>query len=61
MDWAAGRPFVWFEDEPDATDLLNAEPGLGPCLLVQVDPMCGLTPDDVAQARTWLEALDPVR
>lgn len=61
VDWAAGRPFVWFEDEPDATDLLNAEPGRGPCLLVPVDPMCGLTPDDVDQARTWLEALDPVR
>ncbi|MGH3392494.1 MAG: HAD domain-containing protein [Actinomadura sp.] len=56
--WAGERPFVWFEDEPDVTECLLAEEGIGEHLLVPVDPLVGLTEDHLAAARTWLTALD---
>jgi hypothetical protein len=52
--WAGERPFVWFEDEPDVTDCLMAEQGIGKHLLVSVDPLVGLTEDHLDQARAWL-------
>lgn len=57
--WAGGRPFVWFEDEPDAVDGLAAlrAPDSPPALIVPVDERTGLTDDHLAQARMWLERL----
>jgi hypothetical protein len=55
--WAGTRPFVWFEDEPDVAAFLAALPDLGPHLVVQVDPVTGLTEDHIEQARVWLQAL----
>ncbi|MCW2902873.1 MAG: hypothetical protein JWO67_5138 [Streptosporangiaceae bacterium] len=52
--WAGKRPFVWFEDEPDVTDCLLTEQGLGEHLLVSVDPLIGLTEDHLDRARAWL-------
>ncbi|GLZ14551.1 hypothetical protein Acsp04_47860 [Actinomadura sp. NBRC 104425] len=55
--WAEGRPFVWFEDEPDAADSVAAEPGVGEHLLVAVDPRRGLCEEHIDRARDWLRAL----
>ncbi|WP_024936121.1 MULTISPECIES: HAD domain-containing protein [Actinomadura] len=55
--WAEGRPFVWFEDEPDATDCIAGEPGIAEHLLVEIDPLTGLTDDHIGIAKTWLRAL----
>lgn len=55
--WVGGRPFVWLEDEPDVADTLAVQPGLGPYLVVQVNPWTGLTEQHVEQARRWLDAL----
>jgi hypothetical protein len=55
--WAGTRPFVWFEDEPDAADSLAASPNLGPYLVVPVDSVVGLTADHVAMARDWLSGI----
>ncbi|MEO5877047.1 MAG: HAD domain-containing protein [Streptosporangiaceae bacterium] len=53
--WTAGRPFVWFEDEPDAAEALRRETGLGDHLLVGIDPVRGLTAEHLALARAWLD------
>ncbi len=55
--WTAGRPFVWFEDEPDATDCIAGEPDVGEHLLVAIDPHVGLTEDDIGRAAAWLRDL----
>jgi hypothetical protein len=55
--WAGKRPFVWFEDEPDVTDCLMTEQGIGEHLLVAVDPLVGLTEDHLDRARAWLTRL----
>ncbi|WP_344588785.1 HAD domain-containing protein [Actinomadura vinacea] len=55
--WTDGRPFVWFEDEPDATDCVAGEPGVGDHLLVAVDPRTGLTEEHIERASEWLRAL----
>ncbi|WP_033322571.1 HAD domain-containing protein [Actinomadura atramentaria] len=52
--YAGARPFVWFEDEPDATECVAAEAGVGPHLLVAVDPVRGLTEAHLALAAAWL-------
>ncbi|MFC4914026.1 HAD domain-containing protein [Actinomadura gamaensis] len=52
--WTGGRPFVWFEDEPDAAASLAAEPGVGDHLLVGVDPVTGLTAEHIEEAAAWL-------
>ncbi|MFI6522147.1 HAD domain-containing protein [Spirillospora sp. NPDC050679] len=56
--WVEGRPFVWFEDEPDATDCIAAEEGVGDHLLVATDPMVGITEGDVERAAEWLRSLE---
>jgi HAD domain in Swiss Army Knife RNA repair proteins len=56
-DWIGDRPFVWLEDEPDVPGLVASAPGLGPHLVVPVDPEEGLTNVHVEQARDWLEQL----
>lgn len=55
--WAEDRPFVWFEDEPDVPEALRATAGLGPHLVVAVDPMTGLGEEHLTRARNWLEGL----
>ncbi|MBG6088997.1 HAD domain-containing protein [Actinomadura viridis] len=55
--WAQRRPFVWFEDEPDVTDCVAAEPGVGDHLLVPVDPQVGLTGEHIERAAGWLRSL----
>jgi hypothetical protein len=55
--WADGRPFAWFEDEPDAAERVAAEPGVADHLLVAVEPQVGLTQEHIDRARVWLQAL----
>jgi hypothetical protein len=52
--WAAGRPFVWFDDEPDIPAALAGLDGVGPHLVVTVDDRAGLTDDHFRRAREWL-------
>jgi hypothetical protein len=54
--WAQGRPFVWFEDEPDATECIAGEPDVADHLLVEIDPLTGLTDDHIEVAADWLHA-----
>ncbi|TYB40030.1 hypothetical protein FXF69_39190 [Actinomadura chibensis] len=55
--WTEGRPFVWFEDEPDATARIAAEPDVADHLLVEIDPLTGLTDEHIEAAAGWLRAL----
>jgi len=56
VDWAAGRPFVWVDDEiADADRLWVAAHHPGQALLHRVDPRCGLTAADLAAIGAWLE------
>ena len=55
--WTEGRPFVWFEDEPDATERIAAETGVAEHLLVGIDPLTGLTDVHIESAAAWLRAL----
>jgi hypothetical protein len=53
--WAAGRPFVWLDDEITETDqqwVAAHYPQLA--LLHHVDPRSGLTDVDLAAVRRWL-------
>ena len=53
--WAAGRPFVWLDDEPtDADRRWVAAHHPAPALLHRVDPTVGLTDEDIATVRAWL-------
>ena len=56
LRWAAGRPFVWLDDEITAADRrwVAARPG-GPARLHRVDPRTGLTEADFAVVARWLE------
>lgn len=56
--WVGPRPFVWFEDDPDAISRVAGQPGLGQHLVVKVDPVTGLTGSHVEQARAWLNDLN---
>lgn len=59
VPWTEGRPFVWFDDEPDAAEVTAVLAGGQPHLVVQVDEREGLTEQHVAAARQWLLALIP--
>ena len=53
--WAAGRPFVWLDDETtDADRRWVAAHHPGPALLQRVDPYEGLTEADFSAVRQWL-------
>jgi hypothetical protein len=53
--WAAGRAFVWVDDEITAADRdWVAAHHPGPALLHTVDHRRGLTPEDVAAIGRWL-------
>jgi hypothetical protein len=57
--WAAGRPFVWLDDEiTDADRCWVAAHQPQPALLHRVDPHQGLADADLAAVRQWLEHLD---
>ncbi|WP_089004126.1 HAD domain-containing protein [Micromonospora rifamycinica] len=54
--WAAGRPFVWLDDEiTDADRRLVAAHHPQPALLHHVDPHDGLTHIDLTAVRRWLD------
>ena len=55
IEWAAGRPFAWVDDEVTAVDqawVRAQHPG--PALLHRVNPRLGLTEDDFQLLRQWL-------
>ncbi|MCX4473056.1 HAD domain-containing protein [Micromonospora sp. NBC_01655] len=59
--WAAGRPFVWLDDETsDADRRWVAAHHPQPALLHRVDPHMGLTDIDLAAVRQWLDHGDEV-
>ncbi|MEU5217318.1 HAD domain-containing protein [Streptomyces sp. NPDC020807] len=58
VEWAAGRPFVWVDDEITDTDrawVTAHHPA--PALLHRVDPRRGLTDDDYSALDAWLRRL----
>ncbi|MFI1655103.1 HAD domain-containing protein [Streptomyces sp. NPDC020472] len=55
VDWAAGRPFVWVDDEVTDTDRIwVAAHHQGRALVHRVDARLGLTDDDYAALTSWL-------
>jgi hypothetical protein len=58
VNWAAGRPFAWVDDEiTDADrDWVSAQHP-GPALLRSVDPSLGLTEQDFTALYAWLRDL----
>ncbi|MEJ3748644.1 HAD domain-containing protein [Actinomycetes bacterium KLBMP 9797] len=53
--WAAGRPFVWLDDEmTDADRRWVAAHHPKPALLHRIDPYLGLTDADFDTVRQWL-------
>jgi hypothetical protein len=57
--WAAGRRFVWLDDEiTDADRLWVAAHYPERALLRRVDPYLGLTDADLDAVRQWLERHD---
>ncbi|MFE9021951.1 HAD domain-containing protein [Streptomyces sp. NPDC007808] len=55
--WAAGRPFVWVDDEISGTDRAwVAGHHSGPALLHRVDHRHGLTDRDFAVLQEWITA-----
>jgi hypothetical protein len=57
VPFTAGRPFVWFDDEPDAAEVTAVLAVSQPHLVVPVDERTGLTASHAATAREWLLAL----
>jgi hypothetical protein len=51
------RPFLWFEDEPGWYGTNGFVSDL-PNLIINPDPLTGLTPDDLQDARQFLLQLD---
>lgn len=57
--WAAGRPFVWLDDEiTDADQRWVAAHHPVRALLQRVDPYVGLTEADFSAVRRWLGQVD---
>src|SRR6266545_828736 len=55
VDWAAGRPFAWVDDEITNTDRAwVSENHRGDALLHRVDPRHGLADADYATLNEWL-------
>jgi hypothetical protein len=59
LRWAAGRPFVWLDDEITNADrhwVTDQHPQ--PALLHRVDPYEGLSTTDLTVVRQWLDQHD---
>ncbi|TQL22451.1 HAD domain-containing protein [Streptomyces sp. SLBN-134] len=57
VEWAAGRPFIWVDDEIGAMDRLWVDASHpGPSLLHQVEPTKGLSGADFCALAGWLDA-----
>ncbi|WP_372472020.1 hypothetical protein [Jidongwangia harbinensis] len=57
VQWAAGRSFVWIDDETTDVDrhwVARHHPGKA--LVHRVDPFAGLADTDFATIRQWLTA-----
>jgi hypothetical protein len=55
--WAAGRTYIWLDDEiTDADRQWVQAHHPGRALLHRIDPLTGLADDDFAQIRQWLTA-----
>ncbi|GAB2947772.1 HAD domain-containing protein [Micromonospora polyrhachis] len=55
VEWAAGRPFVWLDDElADVDRRWVAAHHPGRALLHRVDPYLGLTEADFSAVRSWI-------
>ncbi|WP_435647425.1 HAD domain-containing protein [Kitasatospora purpeofusca] len=64
VEWAAGSPFAWVDDEVTDTDRVwVAAHHPGPALLHRVDPRVGLTGGDFAVLDSWFrrQIRDPDR
>jgi hypothetical protein len=58
IEWAAGRPFAWIDDEINQADeAYVAAHHDGPVLLHHVHPAKGLVPADFAALRHWADEL----
>jgi HAD domain in Swiss Army Knife RNA repair proteins len=58
VDWAAGRPFAWVDDEiTDADRDWVSVHHLGPALLHSIDASRGLTDRDFSVLEVWLQEL----
>lgn len=55
VKYAAGRPFIWFDDEPDAHYWL-AHLREGPANVIAVDPARGLTRHHIRLAKNWMKS-----
>ncbi|MCU1642896.1 MAG: hypothetical protein JWN03_3171 [Nocardia sp.] len=59
VEWAAGRPFIWIDDEISDRDREWVSANFGSrALLYQVDPRSGLRHSDFATLIDWLDATD---
>ena len=58
VEWAAGRPFAWLDDEISETDRewIRSEHS-GPVLLQRVDAYHGVTATDLTTIERWLRTL----
>lgn len=60
VEWAAGRPFIWVDDEIGAMDRLWVDASHpGPSLLHHVEPAQGLDDADFSALAEWLQAVAP--
>ncbi len=62
VEWSAGRPLVWFDDEEReiATAVKLTAERNQPFLGVLTDPKTGLTDESLDESRTWLERITTV-
>src|SRR6266511_741551 len=59
VNWAAGRPFIWIDDEIRTADRDSvAQHYQAPSLLHRVDPRHGVTDSDFKYLGQWLAAQD---
>jgi hypothetical protein len=60
LHWAAGRPFVWVDDEIRPADRAwVAVHHPAPALLHRIDPAAGLTAADFHLIRAWIDRTKP--
>lgn len=60
VEWAAGRPFIWVDDEISAIDRLWVDASHpGPSLLHRVEPAKGLSGTDFGALAAWLDTVAP--